>query len=62
MVSHESRCRDGAITKDDLKVLLRQTNSYLEPVALVSSSNCGAARISALYHSRNLCLHYLTFP
>lgn len=26
--------RDGAITKSDLKCLLRQTNSYLEPVAL----------------------------
>lgn len=26
--------RDGAITKGDLKSLLRQTNSYLEPVAL----------------------------
>lgn len=26
--------RDGAITKTDLKSLLRQTNSYLEPVAL----------------------------
>jgi len=30
--------RDGAITKGDLKSLMRQTNSYLEPVALVSCS------------------------
>lgn len=29
--------RDGAVTKDDLKVLLRQTNSFLEPAALVST-------------------------
>ncbi len=31
--------RDGAITKGDLKSLMRQTNSYLEPVALVSCSH-----------------------
>ena len=38
--------RDGAITKGDLKSLMRQTNSYLEPIALVSCSHSLLRRLN----------------
>ena len=37
---HMVRCRDGGITKLDLKTLIRQTNNHLGPVALVRPVPC----------------------
>ena len=51
--------RDGAITKDDLKGLLRQTNSFLEPAALVSSTPWLAEVFGLLTLDQPLVKQYL---
>jgi len=54
-------CRNGAITKDDLKSLLGQTNSYLEPVALVRFYHGLHVMISIIIVLCKSCLCYLWF-